>query len=48
MDGMEIPKRLVKVLVMGRRKFLGRVQNDYRKCTKALDLWGSGTHIVVK
>jgi hypothetical protein len=41
---MEILKRLVKVQVKGRRKLLDKEQNDYGKCTRALDLWGSDTH----
>jgi hypothetical protein len=48
MVGMEILKGLVKVQVKGRRKFLDKEQNDYRKFTRALDLWGSDTRTGVQ
>jgi len=48
MDGMEILKRLMKVQVKGRRKLLDKEQNDNRKCTRALDLWGLDTRTRVQ
>jgi hypothetical protein len=47
MDGIEILKRLVKVQVKGGRKLLDK-KNDYRKCSRALNLWGSDTHTGVQ
>ena len=38
---MEIPKRLVKVEVEGRRKLLDKEQDGYKKRTRVPGLWES-------